>query len=217
MTPPGYDFWVLDLDGTLVDTEWTYTRAVFDRVGECLDRSFSDREAAVLWHGLGGSRNEYLEGLGFDDPMAFWEVFHAVEDPAARVEATYLHDDASFVANLDVPVGLVTHSQPVVANQVLDTLEIRDWFDTVVTCSDDLGWKPDPAPVELAMEHLGVDPAIHDGVLAGDGANDVGAARNAGLASIHVERHDPDRRTGRVRSDYRIASFDELWPQSASD
>ena len=86
-----------------------------------------------------------------------------------------------------------------------------------MTCSDDLGWKPDPAPVELAMDHLGVDPVTHDGVLAGDGANDVGAAWNAGLESIHVERHDPGRREGSVPSDYRISSFEELFSQSAAD
>jgi len=32
-----YDFWLLDLDGTLVD-EWSYTREVFDRVGDRLGR-----------------------------------------------------------------------------------------------------------------------------------------------------------------------------------
>ena len=29
-----YDFWLFDLDGTLVDAEWSYTREVFDRVGD---------------------------------------------------------------------------------------------------------------------------------------------------------------------------------------
>ncbi|MFB6187297.1 MAG: HAD family hydrolase, partial [Halobacteriaceae archaeon] len=52
-----YDFWLLDLDGTLVDTHWSYTREVFDRVGDRLGRSFSDREAEIIWNGLSGSRN----------------------------------------------------------------------------------------------------------------------------------------------------------------
>ncbi|MFW6385096.1 MAG: HAD family hydrolase [Halodesulfurarchaeum sp.] len=216
MTPEAYDFWLLDLDGTLVDTEWSYTRSVFDRVGDRLGRRFSDAEARILWHGLGGSRNDYLEDLGFD-PVEFWEVFHSVEDPQARAEATYLYDDATFVTDLDVPVGIVTHSQPFLADPVLETLGIADWFDTVVTCSDELGWKPDPAPVELAMERLSVDPDRHRGVLAGDAVTDVGAAQNAGLDGIHVERHDPNSRGKCVLGDYRINSFDELWARSASD
>ena len=38
MSPPEYDFWILDLDGTLVDVETSYVRDVFDRVGERLGR-----------------------------------------------------------------------------------------------------------------------------------------------------------------------------------
>ena len=216
MRPEAYDFWLLDLDGTLVDTEWAYTRQVFDRVGERLGRAFSDREAEVLWHGLGGSRNTYLREWGFD-PEPFWEAFHAVEDPAARAEATYLHDDAAFVKDLDVPVGVVTHSQPFLSEPVMERLEMTDWFDTVVNCSAELGWKPDPAPVHLAMDELGVDPRDQRGVLAGDGANDVGAAWNAGLDAIHVERHDPSRRGKCVLGDYRVNSFEELFARSASD
>ena len=216
MDPEDYDFWLLDLDGTLVDTEWSYTRRVFDRVGRRLGREFSDREAEVLWHGLGGSRNEFLEEWGLDPP-AFWDAFHALEDPQARAEATYLHEDAAFVADLDVPVGVVTHSQPFLSDPVIDALDIGSWFDTVVNCSTELGWKPDPAPVELAMERLGVDPDSQNGVLAGDAASDVGAAWNAGLDSIHLERHDPHRRGKCVLGDYRVSSFDDLWARSASD
>ena len=216
MNPEAYDFWLLDLDGTLVDTEWEYTRAVFDRVGERLGRQFTDEEATILWHGLGGTRNDFLEAWGLD-PSEFWTAFHAVEDPIARAEATYLHDDAAFVADLDVPTGVVTHSQQFLADPVLDHLDIRDWFDTVVTCSDEIGWKPDPAPVRRAMDQMGVDPSIQQGVLAGDGANDVGAAWNAGLDAIHVERHDPARRGKCVLGDIRITTFDDLWARSASD
>ncbi|MFB6095577.1 MAG: HAD family hydrolase [Halodesulfurarchaeum sp.] len=216
MDTVGYDFWLLDLDGTVVDTEWSYTRRVFDRVGRRIGREFTDREAEILWHGLGGSRNEFLREWGLD-PGEFWDAFHAVEDPQARAEATYLHEDAHFVAGLDVPVGLVTHSQPFLAGPVLTHLDIEDWFDTVVTCSDELGWKPDPAPVQLAMDRLGVESDSHQGVLAGDAASDIGAAWNAGLDAIHVERHDPNRRGKCVLGDYRINSFDELWARTASD
>ncbi len=216
MDPEAYDFWLLDLDGTLVDTEWAYTREVFDLVGERLDREFSDWEAEVLWHGLGGSRDAYLRDWGLE-PARFWQVFHSVEDPQARAGATYLHEDATFVADLETPVGVVTHSQPFLSQPVLEALDMQDWFDAVVNCSEELGWKPDPAPVELAMDQLGVDPSRHKGVLAGDAASDVGAAWNAGLDAIHVERHDPGRRGKCVLGDYRVSSFEELWARSASD
>jgi phosphoglycolate phosphatase len=208
MVADAYDFWLFDLDGTLVDAEWSYTRDVFDRVGDRLGRAFTDREAYVLWHGLTGARNAQLREWGVD-PEAFWPAFHAEEDAVARAEHTFLHDDATFVADLDQPVGLVTHCQRFLAEPVLEHLDVADWFDVVVCCDDDTGWKPDPAPVDLARAGLGVD-ADDVGVLAGDGSNDVGAAWNAGLDAVHVERHGHDRRGHCVRGDHRVQTFTEL-------
>jgi len=210
---PGYDFWLFDLDGTLVDAKWSYTRTVFDRVGDRIGRTFTDREAEVIWHGLGGSRDAKLRAWGID-PDPFWTAFHDVEDPTARAEATYLHDDAAdLVSELaaDVPVGVVTHCQEFLAEPVVDHLDIGDWFDAFVSCTPELGWKPDPRPVYHAIERLGLDPAEPGrGVLAGDGASDVGAAWNAGLDGIHVERHSPSRRGHCVLADRRVSSFAEF-------
>jgi len=203
-----YDFWLLDLDGTLIDTEWSYTREVFDRVSGRLGREFSDREAEIIWHGLGGSRDAQLREWGIDPPT-FWEAFHDVEDPQVRADQTYLLDDATFVADLDCPVGLVTHCQPFLANPVIDHLDIRDWFDAIVCCDEDLGWKPDPSPVQHTMNEIGAS-VDERGVLAGDGASDVGAAWNAGLDAVHVERHGPTSRRHCVLGDHRVESFDEL-------
>ncbi|QLC32879.1 HAD family hydrolase [Halarchaeum sp. CBA1220] len=215
MTEPGYDYWLLDLDGTLVDTEWSYTREVFDRVEAELGVSFTDYEAEVLWHGLGGDRDDLLREWGYD-PVAFWEVFDALDDPVERAEATYLYDDASFVADLDTPVGLVTHCPAPATDAVLERLDVRDWFDVVVACDDETGYKPSARPLDLARGDLGVAPAAR-GVYAGDGASDVGAAANAGLDSIHVERHDPHRRGVCVLGDRRVESFADLGVTHAAD
>jgi phosphoglycolate phosphatase len=214
MVADAYDFWLFDLDGTLVDAEWSYTRETFDRVGDRLGREFTDREAEIIWHGLGGARNPKLREWGID-PGEFWPAFHAVEDPHARAEATYLHDDAaellSTLVSNDRPVGVVTHCQQFLADPVIDYLDVRDWFDSVVCCTEDTGWKPDPGPVRRAIQGLGLDPdAAGTGVLAGDGSSDIGAAWNADLDAIHVERHPPDRRGHCVLADYRLESFDEL-------
>jgi phosphoglycolate phosphatase len=207
-----YDVWLFDLDGTLVDADWAYTREVFDRVGARLGREFTDREAEVIWHGLNGARDPQLRAWGID-PAEFWPVFHDEEDPLARAEVTFLHDDAvdlvRDIHRTGAPIGVVTHCQRFLAEPVIDRLDIRDWFDTVVCCTEELGWKPDPAPIEHTLAQLEVTDGEH-GILAGDGASDIGAAWNAGLDGIHVERHEPDRRGHCVLADYRVESFDEL-------
>lgn len=203
-----YDYWLFDFDGTLVDVEWDYIRRVFDDVGERLGHTFTDAEAARIWHGYDGLRDAQIRATGVDRD-AFWTAFDAVETPTERAAATYLHDDAAIVAELDAPVGLVTHSQPPLLEAVLDRLELRDWFDAVVSCSDELGWKPDPAPVRQAMAELSVN-GVHDGVLVGDGPHDVGAAWNAGLDAVHVERHGHDRRGLCVLGDHQVDTLEAL-------
>ena len=212
MEDPAYDFWLFDLDGTLVDAEWPYIRRVFDRVGERLDRRFDDREAAIIWHGLGGVRDRVLRSWDVD-PATFWAAFHEIEDPAERARASTLHADAaallSALERRSVPIGVVTHCQRFLTEPVLEEVGLEGRFETVVCCHDDLGWKPDPAPVHRAVADLGVGHGGR-GVLVGDGESDVGAAWNAGLEAAHVERHRPADRGCCVRADYRLDSLEPL-------
>lgn len=215
MDATAYDFWLLDLDGTIVDVEFDYIRSVFDRVGRIAGYEFSDEQARAIWYGRGGSRDRLLRELGLDSDR-FWEIFHQVEDPTARVAASFRYDDAAFVGELAVPVGLVTHCQSYLARPVIEYLDMTDWFDAVVCCTGAIGWKPDPAPIERAMADLGVATVSHDGVLLGDSPHDVAAARNAGLDAVHVERHDPSVRSRPVDADAQVTCLDELAGSASS-
>jgi len=206
-----YDFWLFDLDGTLVDIEAGYPTTVISRIGDRLGREFTEREAARLWYGQGEVRQAVLADHGVS-PERFWALFHEEEDPYERANATYVYDDAEqFFADLTVPVGVVTHCQRYLTEPLLETLEIGDWFDTVVCCDDEIGWKPDPAPVQRAMADMGVAQNGHAGALAGDNPGDIGAARNAGLDAVHVERESPIATDRCVRGDYSVTSLLDLY------
>ena len=210
MAETSYDFWLFDLDGTVVDVDPSYPREVFTEVGDRLGHEFTDREVELLWYGVGGARDELLAEFGID-PDRFWTVFHEVEDPRTRAESTFIYDDAAaLLPALDRPTGVVTHCQDYLTGPLLDHHDIRDWFDTVVCCDDDLGWKPDPAPVEHAMVDLDVAHNGHEGALVGDDPADIGAAWNAGLDAVYVNRVDPERRGQCVLGDHRVDSLDSL-------
>ena len=189
MTGRDYDFWLLDLDGTVVDVRQPYVHEVVEEVGDRLGVGFTDREANLIWYGPGRAR-EAMFARRDVDAEAFWGVFHEVDRPENRAEASYVYEDAAAtVPDLSGPVGVVTHCQEHLTGPVLEALDIGDWFDTVVCCTHETGWKPDPRPVEMAIADLGVRGA-RAGVMAGDGPRDVQAAHNAGLDGIHVARHD---------------------------
>lgn len=202
-----YDFWLLDLDGTLIDVERQYIYDVMNTVGRQFGVSFSEFESEQLWYGPSNSRATVLGRHGID-PETFWTEFHDIESPQRRAAASHLYPDTEpFVNSVDAPVGLVTHCQEFLTRPVLENLGISSWFDTIVCCTDETGWKPDPAPVELAMDRLGVSG---EGVLIGDDPSDVGAAWNAGLTGVHIQRRNPHRVGQCVRGDHRIDSLTEL-------
>ena len=211
MAPPAYDFWLLDLDGTLVDVEFGYKRELLAEVGDRLGVAFADPEIQRVWHGSTASRQGVLESKGLTERQ-FWSTFDEADDPAARVEATYLYEDAAVVRGLDAPTGIVTHCPAPITAKVLAHLDIRDWFDTVVCCDETIGWKPDPAPIREAMSDLAIaaNGNGHSGVYAGDGPHDVGAAWNAGLDGIHVDRHDAALRGEYVFADHSVRAFTDL-------
>ncbi|WP_436929589.1 HAD family hydrolase [Halosimplex halobium] len=210
MARDAYDFWLFDLDGTVVDVDPDYPRTIVSEIGDRLGHSFTDREAELLWYGVGGAREEVFADRALTADQ-FWETFHEVEDPRARAESSFVYDDAAeFVAGLDRPTGIVTHCQSYLTEPLLEYHDIADWFDTVVCCDDEVGWKPDPTPVELAMNRLGVGYNGHEGALVGDDPDDTGAAWNAGLDAVHVDRVDPVERGQCVLGDRRIDGLDEL-------
>jgi phosphoglycolate phosphatase len=171
-----------------------------------LGADFADGEAERLWHEHEASRDGVLDAHGLTRE-AFWSTFHEIEDPAARAEATYVYDDAAAVVPaLERPVGLVTHCQPYLTEPILEHLDIADWFDTVVCGGDDVGWKPDPGPLETAMADMGV--AGGRGVMAGDAPADVGAANNAGLDAVHVARHPESN--GSAGATHRVSTLRAL-------
>ena len=72
------------------------------------------------------------------------------------------------------------------------------YMETAVLCEDTEKHKPDPEPLLVCLERLGVKP--EEAIYVGDATTDMLAARNAGMAFAYaawgsyfpVERHEPD-------------------------
>lgn len=80
--------------------------------------------------------------------------------------------------------GLVTSKNARGTTRAIRQTGLEGCFDCVITADDVQRFKPDPEPIQKAMELLKVAPA--ESVYVGDSAFDVDMAQRAGVATIGV-------------------------------
>jgi pyrophosphatase PpaX len=182
MTPPPWRAVVFDLDGTLADTI-ALIIASYDHAVQSVLRTALDREVARGW-------------IGEPMPVTFGRL-----DPARAVELTnsYLEFNRANIAAMIRPyegveellaalaeaglrVGVVTSKRQESAQLTRDLLELPVPLTVVLEDTD--RHKPEPEPLLLALERLGVPAA--DAVYVGDAVVDVLAALAAGMDVIAV-------------------------------
>lgn len=81
-------------------------------------------------------------------------------------------------------LGLVTSRLKNTTMQGLEKYGLAQYFDAVVTADDTTKHKPDPEPVNIALEKLESQP--EHSIMVGDTVFDIGCARNAGVTSVLV-------------------------------
>jgi len=173
---------LLDLDGTLVDSEPIHRaayRAFFAARGwEEPDLAlFTGRRAEDVFSVEAGP----WTGL---DPVALarevMDLVHAGEEPEPIAGAAALIAAAT---RLDVPVAVVTSAGPDWVERAFGgSLGAAGRITVVVTAHDVVDGKPDPAGYRLGCERLGVDPAV--ALAVEDSPAGVRAALDAAVGTV---------------------------------
>ena len=183
---------LFDLDGVLVDVSGSYRRAIVDTAArwdvtltpEDVARGKAAGDAANDWKLTRRLLAERGVEAGLDEVTEVFEELYqgTVDQPGHRRHET-LRVEREHLARLAAgrPLAVVTGRPRADAERVLSENNIDDLFAAVV-CMEDAPAKPDPAPVHLALERLGVATAW----MVGDTVDDVRAARRAGVLPIGV-------------------------------
>lgn len=80
--------------------------------------------------------------------------------------------------------GLVTSRLKRTAMEGLEKFDLTKYFDVIITPEDTDKHKPDPEPVNIALERLGSKP--ENAVMLGDTLFDIQCSHNAGIVAILV-------------------------------
>jgi pyrophosphatase PpaX len=177
---------LFDLDGTLIDS----IRLIIDSYHHTLEA-----------HGLPPrSDQEWLDGIGTPLRIQFAEWAHDDAQMEALI-ATYrdyniFHHDSRVTVYSGVvemvravraagcATGLVTSKNRVGAFRGLRLAGLDDAMDVVIGADDVTHPKPHREPVDLAVAHLGADPAAT--VYVGDSIHDMRSGRSAGVRTAAV-------------------------------
>lgn len=183
---------LFDMDGVLADVSGSYRRAIRETAAS-FGVAVGDDEVATAKRGPDANNDwivthRLLAARGVDAALA--QVTRRFE---ARVQGTdgapglwteeRVIPDRTLLARLAarLPLGIVTGRPRLDAERFLAHSGLADLFETVV-CMEDGPCKPDPAPVRLALQRMGVQRAW----LVGDTPDDVRAARAAGVVPLGV-------------------------------
>jgi HAD superfamily hydrolase (TIGR01509 family) len=178
---------LLDIDGTLVDTNYQHALAWF--------RAFARHDVILpIWRihrhiGMGGDQ---LVGALTDE-----RTEHELGDAIRSVEGELYgemigevrpmagaHELLEELAGARHTVVLASSAKPEEVDHYLDLLDARELADAWTTAGDVEATKPAPDLITCSLEKAGADPG--EAVMVGDSTWDVKAAQRAGVRSLAV-------------------------------
>jgi len=82
---------------------------------------------------------------------------------------------------------------------------MRHYFDPIIACNEDTGFKPSPLPLIYCVMNMKLD--FDEVLYVGDTSSDIMAAKEAHMKSVYVNRFN---RPMQVKPDYEIDSLEKL-------
>ena len=180
---------IFDLDGVLIDSHNAVVLSIMntlktmnlplkDQIFETLYKSH--KQVFVDVYPESRELVETFDKLYINDPMNFEKV---------KILPN-VHEVLLFLNKTRVKMGIVTTKDRFRTNKIL--LKIQNQFEVVVTCDDTEKTRPDPAPINLALEKLQLDK--NKTLYVGDTPLDIVQAKKAGVISVAIStgRYDAD-------------------------
>ena len=176
---------ILDVDGTLVDTNYQHAIAWY--------RAFAEHDIVLpVWQihrriGMGGDQivadlagERTEEELGDDIRDAEGDLYGELIDEVRPLEGS--RELIVELKDRGHTVVLASSAKEEEVDHYLDLLDARDLADDWTTSADVEATKPEPDLVHAALEKAG----SRDGVMIGDSTWDVEAAKRANLETFAV-------------------------------
>ena len=179
---------IFDMDGVIIDSEPIHSRVKMDTFAH-FGIAFKEEDLALY---MGRTSNaifkETLAKCGRTDikpeDMAAYKHAHYLEILQSG-EIAPVKGSVELIKSLHeagIPLALATSSNVRVMNTVLDSFDIRPYFQSILSGGELPESKPHPAIYLISAERLGVAPA--DCLVIEDTTNGILAAKRAGMYCV---------------------------------
>jgi pyrophosphatase PpaX len=175
---------LFDLDGTVIDSGAIILASMRHAAKEVLGSEPPDKE---LMAAVGGPGLEaQMHALAPDRVEELVSVYRAHNEPLHEglVCCAGMDDVLAQLKDEGRRLGIVTAKRRLTVELAFAQIPIEHLFETVVGGDETERHKPDPEPLQLALERLGASP--EEAAYVGDAPFDVKAAKAAGLFSVAV-------------------------------
>lgn len=214
---------LFDLNGTMIDDMYFHNMAWHQILTEDLGASLSMEEVKVQMY---GKNSELLARIFGQDHFTPEEAERLSVEKEKRYQEAFrpylqlingLEEFLERASRHNIKMGIGSAAIMFNIDFVLDNLDIRPYFEAIVSADDVTTSKPHPETFAKGAEILGVDPA--DCIVFEDAPKGVEAARNAGMRCVVLttmhEKHEfsqYDNIVGYIK-DYTDPFVDELIPE----
>lgn len=181
---------LFDLNGTIVDDMAYHKKVWYHVLVNELGAKMSFEEVAAEMYGKNSELLDRVFGKGKFSPEQVSEIEMAKERKYQEIYRPYMKPLDGLMEFLEaaklagIPMGIGSAAIPFNIDFVLDELNIRHFFSTIVSAFDVPVSKPNPAVFLKGADDLGVDPV--DCIVFEDAPKGVEAAANAGMKAVAI-------------------------------
>lgn len=223
-----FDFYLFDLDGTLLNLGdiGTYADKILVEVLKRLNiTNVPDKdERKTFWFNLENHIN-VLDNWGASNPKNFWKFFDEIDFEKRKIllakkELSLFNDAIETLERIsnhidNKKMAIVTNTIDDIVKYFLNAFNISGYFQEIFSLgfkNDQNSAKPSPDGILTILKKFNYKSKVHKAIMIGDSIFDIMAAKRAKISSCLIRRDvEKNYKDWETQPDYVIKSLNELF------
>ncbi|MGM0855078.1 MAG: pyrophosphatase PpaX [Bacillota bacterium] len=191
---------LFDLDGTLINTNELIISSFLHTLNHYYPGHYEEKDVHPF---MGPPLEESFGGLDPDrmeEMCAHYRAFNHEHHDTLVTEFEGVYETVQALYENGYKLAIVSTKVRDVVLKGLDLMNLRSFFEVIITLDEVENAKPHPEPIEKALVALGSSP--EEAIMIGDNHHDILAGKNAGVLSAgvawsakgreHLAHYEPD-------------------------